>query len=198
MVNKSCVSHSSKLWTIGVLLVVCSCAWIAQAQDLPPEVAHYADIVFYNGSVLTMDRDQPPFTVTEALAVRDGKILAVGEDDRILRMAGPDTERMNLDGRALTPGIIDTHSHPHDYARIKNVRAYQTILVRSYRGQGLRYITINWDSKEEALADIKKVAELEPDGQWRFYDFQFEYLHRSVNRHPGSMSRQLLDQCAGS
>ncbi len=154
MMNQSCVSLSSKLRTIGIVLVVCSCAGIAQAQDLPPEVAHYADLVFYNGSVLTMDQDQPPFTVTEALAVRDGKILAVGEDDRILRMAGPDTRRINLDGKAVMPGVIDTHSHPHDYAIYEDVRGYQTILVRAYRKEGLRYITVNWDTRETALASI--------------------------------------------
>ena len=62
---------------------------VSQAQDLAPEVLHYADLVFYNGQVLTMDRDQPPFTVAQALAVRDGRILAVGNDERILKTAGP-------------------------------------------------------------------------------------------------------------
>jgi len=37
--------------------------WVSQAQDFAPEVLHYADLVFYNGQVLTLDRDQPPFTV---------------------------------------------------------------------------------------------------------------------------------------
>ena len=44
-------------------------SWISQAQDLPPEVLRYADMVLYNGRVLTMDRDQPPINVTEAIAV---------------------------------------------------------------------------------------------------------------------------------
>ena len=46
------------------------------------------------------------FTVTEALAVRDGRVLAVGSDADILRFAGPDTERVNLAGRTVTPGYI--------------------------------------------------------------------------------------------
>ena len=73
----------------ALALVLGPAVWVARAQDFAPEVLHYADMVFYNGHVLTMDRDQAPFTVTEALAVRDGRILAVGEDERILRMAGP-------------------------------------------------------------------------------------------------------------
>ncbi len=46
MMNQSCISLSSKLRTIGVVLAFCLCAWIVQAQDLPPEVAHYADLGF--------------------------------------------------------------------------------------------------------------------------------------------------------
>ena len=151
MMNQSCVSRSSKLWTIGIVLVLCSYAWVAQAQNLPPEVTHYADIVFYNGSVLTMDQDQPPFTVAEALAVRDGKILAVGDDDRILKMAGPDTQSMNLNGRALMPGIIDTHAHLYEYAIYKHPREYQSILIRGLRQPGSRYAKIGRASCRERV-----------------------------------------------
>ena len=55
-------------------------------QDLPSEVLAYADLILYNGKILTADDD---FTTAEAVAVRDGKFLAVGESDRIRRMAGP-------------------------------------------------------------------------------------------------------------
>ncbi|MCH6570839.1 MAG: amidohydrolase family protein [Acidobacteria bacterium] len=150
----------------ALALVLGPAVWVARAQDFAPEVLHYADMVFYNGHVLTMDRDQAPFTVTEALAVRDGRILAVGEDERILRMAGPDTARMNLDGRAVMPGIIDTHSHPQDYARYRDIRAYQTALVRGLRSNGIRYITANWETMETVLASFKKGAEVASDGQW--------------------------------
>ena len=81
---------------IGILLISYFFVFVPQAQELPPEVLSYADIILYNGQVLTMDRDQPPFTVAEALAIRDGKILAVGENDRILGMAGAKTTRCLL------------------------------------------------------------------------------------------------------
>ena len=71
------------LCTIGMLIFGPFPLRISQAQNLPPEVLRYADMVLYNGQVLTMDRDQPPINVTQAVAVRDGRILAVGEDDRI-------------------------------------------------------------------------------------------------------------------
>ncbi len=97
-------------------LIFTAFSFISQAQNLPPEVLRYADTVFYNGQVLTMDGDSPPITVVEAVAIRDGRIMAVGQDDRISRMAGPDTLRVDLKGKAVMPGIIDTHSHPNSYA----------------------------------------------------------------------------------
>ena len=45
-----------------------------QAQDLPPEVLRYADTVLYNGQVMTMDRDEPPINVVQAIALRDGRV----------------------------------------------------------------------------------------------------------------------------
>jgi len=139
---------------------------VSQAQDFAPEVLHYADIVFYNGQVLTMDQDQPPFTIAQALAVRDGRILAVGDDDRILRTAGPNTQRMNLEGRALMPGVIDTHSHLYEYAIAKHPREYQTILIRGLRQRGARYVTVRWRTRETALADLKRAAEAASPGEW--------------------------------
>ncbi len=101
--------------------MVAAMVWVG-AQDLPTEVIRYADRVLHNGHVLTMDQDMPPFSVTEAVAIRDGRIMAVGEDSRILRMAGPDTERVDLAGKTLMPGFVDTHSHPNSYALSHHAR----------------------------------------------------------------------------
>ena len=70
---------NSTLWMMSLLLIFAPFFRAAQAQDLPPEVLRYADMVLYNGHVLTMDQDQPPFNVTQAVA-RDlltGAMLAV-------------------------------------------------------------------------------------------------------------------------
>jgi predicted amidohydrolase YtcJ len=84
--------------------------WLAlinsvSAQDLPPEVLNYADMVFYNGNIVTADER---FTVAEAVAVRDGKILAVGKTQDLVRMAGPKTLRIDLQGKSVVPGFIDS------------------------------------------------------------------------------------------
>ena len=84
----------------------------AAAQSLPAEVIRYADMVLHNGKIITVDAN---FSIAQAIAVRDGKILRVGRDAEILSLAGPNTRRINLQGRALIPGLIDTHSHLHEY-----------------------------------------------------------------------------------
>jgi len=99
-------------------IVLFSFANTGLAQQLPAEVLRYAERVFYNGSVLTVDTGRGNFTIAQALATRDGKILAVGSSNEILRLAGPKTQRIDLNGKAIMPGIIDTHVHPRrEYLR---------------------------------------------------------------------------------
>jgi predicted amidohydrolase YtcJ len=73
--------------------------------------AEQPQLVLFNGRILTVDsRD----TIVQALAIRDGKIIAVGADRDILRLAGSATKRIDLQGRTATPGLIDSHAHIAD------------------------------------------------------------------------------------
>jgi predicted amidohydrolase YtcJ len=76
------------------------------AQNVPEELIHYPDFVFFNGQVLTADADNSDFTIAEAVAVRGNKIFAVGTDQQIRRLAGTQTRQIDLRGRSLTPGFI--------------------------------------------------------------------------------------------
>ncbi len=99
MIRKTGVSLTAFTLRVMSIVVVSGAFWaIAQAQELPPEVVRYADLVLHNAQVLTMDREQPPINVTQAVAVRDGRILATGTDSRILRLAGPSTVTVDLEG----------------------------------------------------------------------------------------------------
>ena len=71
-------------------------------------VSQPATLIFYGGTVLTMDKAQPS---AEAIAVADDKILAVGSSQDILALKGPNTQAIDLQGRTLMPGFIDTHTH---------------------------------------------------------------------------------------
>jgi predicted amidohydrolase YtcJ len=64
-----------------------------------------------HGTILTVD---PRDTVTEAIAIRDGRVLTVGTDAAVLALAGPRTTVVDLHGRTATPGLIDTHVHVAD------------------------------------------------------------------------------------
>ena len=81
--------------------------------DVPAMLLHYADTIIYNGKILTADEQ---FTIAEAVAIRDEKILSVGDDSQIRELAGPDTVMIDLEGKSVTPGFIDTHHHVHNYA----------------------------------------------------------------------------------
>ena len=67
-----------------------------------------ADRIFFGGPIHTVDDANPS---AEAVAVRDGKIIAVGLEDDVLKLTGPKTERTDLEGRTLIPGFIDGHAH---------------------------------------------------------------------------------------
>ena len=76
---------------------------VAPAHDIAP-----AQLILLHGHILTVDsRD----SIAEALAIRDGKIIAVGTDDEILRLSNSVTQRIDLKGRTATPGLIDSHAH---------------------------------------------------------------------------------------
>lgn len=111
-------------WVVVLLTMVWATTSRVEAQQasLPPEVIAYADTVLYNGKIMTADED---FSVVEAVAVRDGKFMARGETDRILTMAGPNTRRIDLQGKTVTPDIMDLHGGPGGWAIFRPMRRRQ-------------------------------------------------------------------------
>jgi len=67
-----------------------------------------ADIIFYNGVILTMNDDQPQ---EQAIAIKDESILAVGSNQDILALQDAETELIDLQGKTLMPGFVDGHTH---------------------------------------------------------------------------------------
>lgn len=67
-----------------------------------------ADLVLINGKIFTADHAQPK---VQALAVQDGKVLQVGSDTQIKALIEPSTRVIDLAGKTLMPGLIDSHSH---------------------------------------------------------------------------------------
>ena len=86
-------------------LIVASGPAAAQVAPVPPELLAYPNLVVVNGKVLTVDQQ---FTVAEAVAMRDGRILAVGTNDQIRRLVGPSTRVVDAGGKSIVPGFIDS------------------------------------------------------------------------------------------
>ncbi|OHC98698.1 MAG: amidohydrolase [Sphingomonadales bacterium RIFCSPLOWO2_12_FULL_63_15] len=105
------------------------------------------DMILINAKVTTLDRENP---VAEAVAIRDGKFLAVGREQDVRAAAGPDATVIDANGRRLIPGLIDSHIH----------------VIRG----GLNYnMELRWEgvpSLSEAMAMLKRQAENTPPPQW--------------------------------
>jgi predicted amidohydrolase YtcJ len=70
--------------------------------------AQTPDLILVHGKILTVDAKD---SIAEAIAIRQGKIVAVGSDQEILHLAGTKAKVIDLQGRTATPGLIDTHAH---------------------------------------------------------------------------------------
>ena len=84
---------------------------LAAAAPMPALAASddMADVVFKNGRIYTVDANR---SVRQALAITGNTITAVGRDAEIEAFVGPDTQVIDLGGKFVMPGMIDTHSHP--------------------------------------------------------------------------------------
>ena len=98
----------------GLSLITCFVALIigCSSPESPPQAQADAqpgpEYIFINGKVLTVDED---FSVAEAVAVTGNTITAVGSTEDISGLAGTNTQVIDLDGKTMTPGLIDNHNH---------------------------------------------------------------------------------------
>ena len=71
------------------------------AQEVPDEI-------YTNGKIITVD---DYFSIQQAVAIAGERIIAVGSNDKISDLAGPETQLIDLYGRTVIPGLIDNHNH---------------------------------------------------------------------------------------
>jgi predicted amidohydrolase YtcJ len=86
------------------LLQVLLALVVAAPYQREPPPSH----IFHTGKIVTVD---PQFRIAEAIAIRDGRIVAVGTNADIVKLAGAGTQQVNLGGKTVLPGLIDSHVH---------------------------------------------------------------------------------------
>ena len=154
------------LWSIIVSSIVLLAPAGAAAQSIPAELVSYPELILHNGKILTVD---DAFSIREAVAIRDGRFLKVGTNQEVQNLRGPATQVIDLEGRSLVPGFIDTHGHGH---------------FVSPRGSGLvSGGNLTCETVQKCLEEIQAgVAKAQP-GEWvRFGGVRNDVLIIQVDR----------------
>jgi len=140
------------LFVILVLVSLVNLAATLPARSAPVE----AELVIFNGKILTANTPDPNnFSIAQAAAIAGGKFLAVGSNQEVLQLAGPQTRRIDLAGRTVLPGLVETHDHIHEYA---------THFFTEQRPTNDPAIT--WSSKDEGLTRLRILALQKRPGEW--------------------------------
>ena len=118
-----------------------------------------------NGKILTVDTQ---FATREALAIRDGKILAVGSSADMRKLAGPRSRVIDLQGRTVIPGLIDSHLHA--------IRAAETFATE-----------VNWigaPTLTDALGRVREASRTMKPGAWLIVAGGWNVQQFKENRRP--------------
>ena len=108
------------------------------------------DLILYNGKIVTVDKS---FSIVEAVAVYDGKFVALGSSADIKSLAGNNTKTVNLNGRCVVPGQMDNHVH----FLLAGLDGLQT---------GAKVNIATLQSIEEILGAIRERVQNTPKGEW--------------------------------
>lgn len=114
---------------------------------IPADLA--ADLAFINGKVVTLDKEN---SVHDAVAVKNGSILRVGTTEHIKEATAANTQIIDLKGKTLLPGLIDSHMHPGG--------SWGAYLIRGVEC-GPMYSRV-----EDMLKAVKKKVDDTPPGSW--------------------------------
>ncbi len=101
------------VWAVALLalLALLALTVMAGGRAIAVEGATgpFADVVYRNGAFYTVNKAQP---WAQAVAIKDGRFLGVGANQAMDGLIGPETQVIELQGRMVMPGLVDTHTHP--------------------------------------------------------------------------------------
>jgi predicted amidohydrolase YtcJ len=151
------------------LVAVAGAISTAHAQQGAP------DFIFSNGKIITVDQR---FTIAEAVAVKNDRIVAVGSNQEIARLAGTGTKRIDLKGKSVIPGLIDNHMH-----LLRGGTTWQ----RELRLDGV-------ESRKQAMEMLRARAKALGPGGW-IYTIG-GWAHHQFTDDPRPLTREELDRVA--
>jgi predicted amidohydrolase YtcJ len=129
---------------------------VAQTS-VPPELIRYPETILHNGKILTVDES---FGTAQAVAIRDGVFLAVGTNQDVMRLRGPNTKTIDLQGRTVIPGMVMTDADNDLIAG----NLYKDTLIGRKLGDGIESM-----DKAGILKEIEAVAKTRPAGEDIFF-----------------------------
>ncbi len=145
------------LW-IALLASLSITACQPSTEDASPgDAGGPADLVLQGGKFFTVDEAQ---VWAEAVAIKHGRFVYVGDNTGVQDFVGPDTDRYDLGGKLAIPGLVDSHTHPGLMGR--ETAGYTAVPV----GGGPRGTLPRGGSKEEILAAVEAYAQANPDLAW--------------------------------
>ena len=154
---------------LALALIIATSAWSQQTvNNVPAFLIAYPELIVHNAKIYSMD-DAGFNTSTgrtyQAMSVRGDMIQFLGTNDETLRLAGPQTKKIDARGRAVLPGFIDTHNHLHDGAVgrwARNHPAEVDRLMKNFSVAGKSYEELT----RGVELTIKENMARPLDGQW--------------------------------
>src|SRR3990172_13383781 len=144
------------------LLSVGFCVLIGVQQV--PAAPLEADMIIVNGKILTADAPYPDsFRTAQAAVIFDGRFIAVGSNQEALAYAGPTTQRIDLAGRTVLPGLVETHDHIYSYGDHWFPEGMALF------GDTDPSARLSWSNKADFLAQIRTLALKRKPGEWMIY-----------------------------
>ena len=179
--STACGLKAALVWIAALIVMFVPSTW-QSASDIASSAALFAaehaqqgskvDLVLHNGRIVTVDEQ---FSIAEAMAIAGNRIMAVGDNAQVLKLADSATKRIDLAGRTVLPGLIDSHAHPPSAAVYEFDHEVPTM-----------------ESIDDVLQYVRQRAAVLPEGKWIVIQQVFVTRLRE-RRFP---TRQELDSAA--
>ena len=191
------------------LICIFSLGAALQAQQtvdqVPTELISYPELIIHNAKIVTMDDRTPtgpPGTIVQAMAVTGDTIQFLGTDAEALRFVGPQTQKIDLKGHTVIPGMINTHVHLHGGYISRWLRKFPDEMAKMF--EHVRRFSVSGNTPAEVTYAIELVLKEQmataPKEQWANISVQnrgrYGFGIGALYLNEGHMTRDQLDALA--